>query len=257
MKKKAKGAKPAAKTAKTKAKPTAKKTGKTKAKAKQKLDKTHIIAILDKSASMQPVAAAAISGFNEFLNGQKKIKGKATMDVVLFSDHDKYTVVHDGVDLQSVPELNDKTYVPDGMTALYDAIAKATTSYKLKLNTMKPSQKADKVLVVIVTDGAENNSQEFPKHKVDEIKALITKRKTENWQFLFICSTEDTALTGEALGISKGNTLQFANTVAGNTAMFASLNDASVSYRTTNMNSRSYSKVSENLFADADDEKDA
>lgn len=254
MKKKAKGAKPTTKkVVKTKAKPTAKKSGKTK----QKLDKTHIIAILDKSGSMQPVAQAAISGFNEFLNGQKKIKGKATMDVILFSDYTKYTVVHDGVDIQSVPELNNKTYVPDGMTALYDAIAKATTTFQLKLNNMKPSQKPEKVLVVIVTDGAENNSQEFPKGKVDEIKALILKRKTENWQFLFICSTEDTALTGEALGISKGNTLQFVNTNAGNSAMYATLNSASASYRKTNLKSQSFAKVSENLISDVDDDKNA
>jgi hypothetical protein len=256
MKKTTKGAKTSSKkkpTNKTKAKATKAKT-KTKAKAK-KLDKTHIIAILDNSTSMSSIIQSAISGFNEFLDGQQKVKGKATMDVILFSSHDKYTVVEEGKDIQEVKPMTSLTYVPNGNTALYDAIAKATTAYKLKHNDMKPSQRPDKVLVLIVTDGEENDSREYPRTDVDQIRNLVNKRKSENWQFLFLCSTENAALTGQALGVSAGNTLKFANTDLGNHVMYSTLSVAAANYRTTSVKSKNFNKVSENLLADADDEK--
>lgn len=233
-------------TAKTKA--TSKAKAKTKSKAK--LDKTHIIAILDKSGSMYSVAKAAMDGFNEFLRSQKKVKGKATMDLMLFSypTDIKYTV--EGQDIQTVEELNDKTYQPDGGTALHDAIVKATSNYKVKYDALTPAKRPEKVLVIIITDGQENASKEYPKSAVDQVKALITKRKSENWQFLFLCSTEDTALTGEALGVSKGNTLQFANTDFGNQAMYASVSSATMKFRTSSLRSKSYESMSNNLLAE-------
>lgn len=263
MKKPAKktAAKPKKKPAapKTKKKPigktktaTAKKTTSKSKVSKKKGEKTHIIAIIDKSGSMHQVMNDAIGGFNKFLETQKKLKDKATMNVVLFSSHDKITPLYDDkiLDVKDIQELNNKTYVPEGSTALNDAIVQSMTSFKLKENDMKKSQRPDKVLVIIVTDGEENASREYPKSKVDEVKKLITKRKEENWQFMFLCSTEDAALTGEALGVSKGNTFQYSNTAQGNEMMYASMAMATTNFRGASVKSKNFAKLSNNLLAE-------
>src|SRR5690348_5077104 len=61
-----------------------------------KKESTHVIAVLDRSGSMSSVAQAAIDGFNEFLVSQKKLKDKATMSGVLFSDPHKIEALFDG-----------------------------------------------------------------------------------------------------------------------------------------------------------------
>lgn len=235
-------------TSKVKASPKA------KAKTKKKGERTHIIAIIDKSGSMNKVAKDAIGGFNQFLGDQKKLNGKATMNVVLFSSADNITPLYNDriLDIKDVQELTTETYVPDGSTALNDAIVQSMTSFKLKENNMKPSQKPHKVLVIIVTDGDENASREYPKSKVDEVKKLITMRKEQNWQFVFLCSTEDTALTGESLGISRGNTFQFTNDAVGNNVMYSTLSMATASFRNASTKSKSFSKLSNNLLAEDD-----
>lgn len=244
--------KPAKKKPTAKAKASSKTKAKTKAKVKSKLDYTHIIAVLDKSSSMHSVANAAMKGFNEFLTSQKALKGKATMDVLLFSSADKIEYVSEGVDINEVAELTSETYQPNGTTALFDAIVKATSNYKLKYDALKPSKRPDKVLVIAITDGEENSSQEFPASKVGDVKALITKRKSENWQFMFLCSTEDAVLTGESLGVSRGNTMQFTNSDVGNQAMYSAVASAATMYRSTSLRSKSFSKISDNLLAEDD-----
>lgn len=244
--------------AKTKKKPTAKtktkpKVTKSKVKpTKKKAEKTHILAIIDKSGSMSTIAQEAMGGFNKFLAEQKKLKDKATMNVVLFSSASQITSLYNGeiLDVKDVQELTPLNYQPGGSTALNDAIVQSMTKYQLKINEMKPSQKPDKVLVIIVTDGEENASIEYPKSKVDEVKKLITKRKSENWTFMFLCATEDAALTGEALGVSKGNVYQYTNDIVGNAVMFSSMSLATASLRSTSVNSKDYQALSDNLLSD-------
>lgn len=240
--------------AKTKTKATRVKP-KAKVTRKKKSEKTHIIAIIDQSTSMSSVASQAIEGFNAFLDTQKKLKDKATMNVVLFSNYNKITPLYEDriLDVQDVQELSHITYRPNGCTALNDAIVQSMTSFKLKENQMKPSQRPDKVLVIIVTDGEENDSREYPKSRVDEVKALITKRKSENWQFMFLCSTEDAALTGEALGVSKGNVFQYTNDAVGNAVMFDTMSMATASYRSASLSDKNYLAFSENLVSNVTD----
>jgi len=235
---------------KTKVKATRVKS-KAKITRKKKAEKTHIIAIIDQSTSMARVASQAIEGFNAFLDKQKKLKDKATMNVVLFSSHNRITPLYDDriLDVHEVQELNNQTYQPNGCTALNDAIVLSLTSFKLKENQMKPSQRPDKVLVIIVTDGEENDSREYPKWKIDEVKALITKRKSENWQFMFLCSTEDAALTGEALGVSQGNVFKYTNDTVGNAVMFDTMAFAASSYRGMSTKEKDFSIKSANLVS--------
>lgn len=224
---------PKAKKSTPKAKKTAPKkvSAKTKKKPTVKKESTHVIAILDRSGSMSSVAQAAIDGFNEFLGTQKKLKDKATMSGVLFSDPHKIEPLFEGktLDIKEVPELTMEKFRPDGWTALCDAIGKAVNNYKA---TEAGKAGKEKVLVLIVTDGAENASKEFNKKDVAD---LITYQKKQNWEFIFLCSTEDAFKVGADFGVAAGNTFKFENSNVGNKKLYSKVAKATASYRGMSM----------------------
>lgn len=236
----------------TTAKKTTKKVvAKTKTSAKKttpkakKAEKTRLIAILDRSGSMSSVVNDAISGYNSFIKEQKKLKDEATLSGMLFDD--KFEPLNDGkvLNIKDVPELTTATFVPRGSTALFDAIGKTVNAYK-----SDSENDADKVLVIIITDGHENASR---KYSQKDIADLIKFQKKQNWQFLFLCSTEDAVTVGKSLGVSGGNTMKFTNTGAGNVAMYASLSKSVGSFRRMSTNDANYSAKVNSLLADEDE----
>lgn len=224
----------------SKKKPSAKKTTK-------KSNYTHIIVVLDRSGSMSSVQTDAIGGFNTFLETQKNLKTKATMSVVLFDD--QYEPLYGGkdVDLSDVKELTTSTFVPRGSTALYDAIGKSINNYIATYEGLNKADRPDKVLVIIVTDGEENASKEYDSKRVN---TLITDRKKNNWQFMFLCATEEAFKTGAQLGASRGNTFQFQNTPVGNQTMYSKMSMASLSYRSADVNAPDFKVTADNLLDD-------
>lgn len=242
-------------------KPKAKKTtvkAKTKKPASKKttskVESNHIITILDRSGSMEPVAQDAIGGFNTFLKEQKKLKDKTTMGGILFDD--QFEELYEGkkLPINDVPELTEKTFVPRGRTALYDAIGKGVRNYKNSIVGKKNLN--EKVLVLIITDGAENASTEFKKKDVAD---LISYQRTQNWQFIFMCSTEDALTVGADLGFAAGNTHKFQNTSDGNKKLFNKVAKATALYRGMTTQDAFYtanfdgSLKSETLMADTED----
>jgi hypothetical protein len=61
---------------------------------------TEIVAIIDRSGSMESVKFDAIGGFNNFLEEQKKLPGKATFTLIQF-DHE-IELKYNGVDISEV-----------------------------------------------------------------------------------------------------------------------------------------------------------
>jgi hypothetical protein len=67
--------------------------------------------------------------------------------------------------------------------------------------------KPDQVMVVIVTDGHENASQEY---SLDVVKSLIHTFKEEaKWEFIFLGANIDAVDTGMALGIDKDRSVNY------------------------------------------------
>lgn len=182
---------------------------------------TDIICILDRSTSIRTsgLIDKTIEGFNSFIAEQKKVIGKAKLTLCLFDggmsygavEGKTYEIIHDRVDIQSVPDLNTETFVPRGMTAMYDAIGSTIdTVYNSWKNA---EERPDKVIFLIMTDGQENSSKEYTQKTVFE---SITKRKEEDkWAFMFIGANIDTMHAGESIGISRGNTMAYSNTDRG------------------------------------------
>ncbi|MCB1193255.1 MAG: VWA domain-containing protein [Leptospiraceae bacterium] len=170
-----------------------------------KKDYTHIAFVLDRSGSMSSSKIETIKGFNSFLQEQQGLEGKATFTLVQFDD--QYEVWHDFVDIQKVKKLKDKTYVPRGMTALFDAIGKTINIIGKKLSDLKEEERPEKVVFVILTDGQENSSLEY---RFEVISDMI-KHQTEkyNWTFVFLGSELSAVDQAINMGISSSNTLNY------------------------------------------------
>lgn len=178
---------------------------------------TELVCIIDRSTSIKTngLIKSTIEGFNSLLEKQKNEPGMAKMTVVLF-DGDRYNpqyaydIIHDGVDINLVKELNEYDYVPRGMTALYDAIGKTIDTIKTRQMNTPNDERASKIIVAILTDGEENSSVEYNK---ETIKTMIEELEREHgWVFLFLGAGIDAMSAGVNIGISKSNTLSFNST---------------------------------------------
>ena len=166
----------------------------------KKKDMIEIIAIWDRSGSMQGLVSDAIGGFNSFLEKEKKNSPDSRLTLVLF--HDYWQVVEDGAKITAVAPLTRKSYVPQGCTALYDAIGDTMNSVGQRLDKTAPEARPNKVLVTIFTDGLENAST---KYDSKQIQGMIKhQREVYSWEFLFLAANQDAIATGERIGVDPG-----------------------------------------------------
>lgn len=127
---------------------------------------TEIVAIVDRSGSMASVLDEAISGFNAFLS-QQQAAGPAWFTLVLFND--RCQTICSGINIRYAAPLDQRTYVPSGNTALYDAVGRGINDVLVRITDYK-----SKVIFAILTDGHENSSLHYTKH---EIRSMITMCK--------------------------------------------------------------------------------
>jgi uncharacterized protein YegL len=188
---------------------------------------THIAVVLDRSGSMQIVQDDTIGGFNQFLVDQLAVDGKATITLAQFDD--VYELLLDMVDLADAQPLNKDTFVPRGMTALLDAIGKTINSVGAKLAAMTESDRPEKVVFAIITDGQENASRTFDRAKVFEM--IRHQEDKYQWQFVFIGANQDAIDAGGSIGISAMRCLTYKTTSIGTQNAYASLGATVSSYR--------------------------
>lgn len=147
-------------------------------------DLVEVVVIVDRSGSMSAMRDEAIGGFNDFLQQQKELPGRANFTLVLF-DHE-YELYLDGVDLQAVRPLNSDTYVPRGTTALLDAIGRTIDDVGRRLAATPEAERPSKVIVCILTDGLENASKDYSKSRVAEM--VKHQESKYAWEFIFLAA---------------------------------------------------------------------
>lgn len=197
---------------------------------------TDITVVLDRSGSMESIAEDVIGGFNRFLEEQQACRGKATLTLVQF-DHE-YEVVYEARDIDDVPNLTWKSYVPRGSTALLDAIGRTIRETELRLRPQPQMRKPpDKVVFVIVTDGLENASREY---KLDQVMRMIdghhVKQHPEwawlgEWEFVFLGANQDAIRAAAGLGIPTRSAMTYSADAGGTRAMFAAVSQTMCGYR--------------------------
>ena len=158
---------------------------------------TEIVAILDKSGSMQSLTDDTIGGYNEFIDNQKQLPGEAVLTTVFFNND--YHLIHNSEDIKNVKPITRTDYSAGGNTALLDALGKAINDIGLKLYNTPDENKPGKVIFFIITDGEENSSKEFSNEKIKEM--VEHQKNTYNWEFIFLGANIDAFSAADAIGI--------------------------------------------------------
>lgn len=114
---------------------------------------TELVYILDKSGSMQGLEKDTIGGYNAMLAQQRTVEGDCVITTVLFDN--QYQLLHDRIDIRAVRPLTQREYFVGGSTALLDAIGKTIDKIHTAQKNTAEDYRAERVLFVIITDGAE------------------------------------------------------------------------------------------------------
>lgn len=160
--------------------------------------------ILDESGSMEVIKDSTISGFNEIVQTIKGIEKKFPdqkhfISLVTFNGLGIKTL-HDKHPVSELFQIDSRTYKPDSMTPLYDAIGLSVLKLRMDLAGIENVN----VLVTILTDGEENSSTEF---SGSQIKRIIDEQKALGWTFTYIGANHDVEKAAATISIT--NTLKF------------------------------------------------
>jgi len=167
--------------------------------------RTELVFILDRSGSMAGLESDTIGGFNSLLHKQKTEPGEATVTTVLFDT--EYDLLHDRIDIKGIESITSKDYYVRGSTALLDAIGKTVNKIDNVQKHTGANAKADKVLIVIITDGLENSSKEY---SAKQVRELVEQQKNEfKWEFLFLGANIDAIATAGKFGIGADRAVDF------------------------------------------------
>jgi Mg-chelatase subunit ChlD len=160
-------------------------------KNKNMKTKVFNVVILDKSGSMERIREAAVSGFNETLNGIKKAQEKYAetqehfVTLVAFCSCET-KVFFDKTPAADASPLTMKDYEPCCCTPLYDAMGFTLTSMRKDVREAGDAV----VLVTVITDGLENASREYTG---PAIKKLVEELKGDGWTFTYMGANQNSS----------------------------------------------------------------
>lgn len=188
---------------------------------------TELVFILDKSGSMGGLEKDTIGGYNAMLAKQRAVAGECHITTVLFDN--EYELLHDRIDIRAVSPISQKEYFVGGSTALIDAIGKTIKKVSNVQKHTADDYRAERVMFVIITDGAENASREY---SADEVKAQIKRQKRAyDWEFIFLGANIDAVQTAEQFGIAPDRAIDYLADSEGTELNFKVMSEAVTTFR--------------------------
>lgn len=156
--------------------------------------------LLDRSGSMESCRDTAIDAFNEYVMGLRRSDDvDARLSLTIF-DSQSIDLLQHAEPAKSFMELSRQNYVPRAMTPLLDAIGHVVA--ETDKVALRP---AEKIALVILTDGHENASKE---HTKDTVRALLKDRQdNKGWLVTFLGADVDAFAEAQAIGIGDGKYL--------------------------------------------------
>lgn len=193
----------------------------------------HLV-ILDKSGSMSSVKDVTREGVNTNIKGMKKDAQENPeqhhyFSLVTFSYPEKIEYVRWMVPHGETMELANEDYIPDGGTALLDAIGLSINRLRKEIQP-KLDDGSAVALVTIMTDGEENSSKEYNHAGVEALTKELQELKDTPWTITYIGSAPSARATAASMGISNANFAAYTPDQVGTQAVFDKLSYARSSY---------------------------
>lgn len=207
----------------------AKKPRASKAKAKDNgIKLTAVVTmLLDESGSMAGLRDATIAGFNEYTSQLKKeLKGTDCYFSAIKFDSRGVTKLQVGAQIEQAIELSAMNYCPCAGTPLLDAIGKTIQA----TDEIVREKGANRVTLVVQTDGQENESREFTKAK---IKVMVEERTAKGWVFLFMGAGIDAFAEASQFGFAAQNTVSYVADAESTRQMYQTVSAKTASYSAT------------------------
>ena len=183
--------------------------------------RTAVWILIDRSGSMSGMESAVVQGVGDLIDEQTTGPGKCRITVAQFDGEEPFDVL---VDCRPAAEVDKGAldgYSPRGLTPLYDAIgAIITRADKRVQRREKADKKAENQIVVIVTDGMENDSSDY---SAKDIREMIKERRSAGWGFVFLGANQDAYEEGGRLGVSMANTQNYSHSDEGYKTAFSSV----------------------------------
>lgn len=185
-----------------------------KKKVSKPVQITKVIYVLDASGSIDSynLRNSVIKLTNKLLSANKdastKEKQKTEVSIITFDYPDNIEYIYEGVNINRAREITREDYVPNGSTALFDAVGQAIND-----GLADPNSEDENVsfLLVAITDGGENASVKY-NHNINQ---LIQKAQNKgNWTITFQVP-KGYSNTLSRLGISRDNIREWEPTERG------------------------------------------
>ena len=141
----------------------------------------HTYILLDRTGSMEPIWSEALSSVNAYADGLATLDGGPRVDaditLAAFDAQDgfQFNVLRNGVDAERWRKVTNDEVSPRGMTPLYDAIG--------RIVSLAEKDHPEKAVIVIMTDGEENSSEEMTKASA---KAALDRVRKKGWEVVFL-----------------------------------------------------------------------
>lgn len=171
----------------------------------------HIIFVMDRSGSIRQILADMQGGFDQFVADQivtDETEGLTTT-ASLYQFDDKHDQLHSFVPLE---EVKGYTIVPRGMTRLLDALGTALVKEGEKLAAMPEDQRPGTVIVLVETDGIENDSREYSRAQV---AAMITVQQEQYGWVIIYNGAQDALAEAGSMGVAAAATMDYNATPEG------------------------------------------
>ncbi|MGB6408463.1 MAG: vWA domain-containing protein [Planococcus donghaensis] len=205
---------------------------------------TELVFILDKSGSMAGLEKDTIGGFNALLEKQRKLPGEVRVTTVLFNQ--RVELLHDRIPVTGVALITEEDYQVGGMTALLDAIGSTIQKISNVQKSTLQEQRADRVMVVITTDGMENSSCEYSYKKIHEMIAM--QKNTANWEFIFLGANIDAVATARQFGVGEDFAVNYHADAEGTQLNYEVVSEAVSSFRIGKKTNRNWKQAIEKDF---------
>ncbi|MBU6318628.1 MAG: VWA domain-containing protein [Alphaproteobacteria bacterium] len=156
----------------------------------------HSYILLDRTGSMQSIWEETLSSVNAYAGGLAKttpdqsVQADITLAVFDAQEGLQFDVIRKATPAGEWRKVTDEDATPRGMTPLYDAIG--------RLVALAEEDAPERAVVVIMTDGEENASQEVTR---EGARSALDRIRARGWEVVFLGA--DFTNFGDAVGVGQ------------------------------------------------------